>query len=269
MLSYQIVRSKMKKTGVLLADTALACYIPKTEFYTPGNLEQMLKEHCRVYVKPDRGRGGKKVISVVMEKAGLCRIHYQTRILKAASIDKAAAFVESVTGNSRFIIQQGINLLRIDGNPFDIRVNVQKPYETWEVTAVIAKVAQPEKAVSNYSQGGTLVKIDQALELAGLTKNKVKETRSQLNYLGEKAASALVKEYPGLRELGLDIGLDQNAWPWILEVNTLPQYPRGLSKKFDRYRQIIMLETFGGEFLSKLQALLDTTAYNSRKDAKY
>src|SRR5690606_40165964 len=60
--SYQVVRSKMAKTSVMLKDPGLARYIPETVFYSRANLERMLNQHKHVYVKPDCGRGGNKVI---------------------------------------------------------------------------------------------------------------------------------------------------------------------------------------------------------------
>lgn len=33
---------------------------------------------------------------------------------------------------------------------------------------------------------------------------------------------AIAKKFPGLKEIGLDVGLDQQIYPWILEVNTRP-----------------------------------------------
>jgi glutathione synthase/RimK-type ligase-like ATP-grasp enzyme len=237
--SYQIVRSKMEKTMVLLADEELARYVPKTELFNAETLNAMLKEFFQVYVKPDRGRGGKRVIFIVLQDCGRYQIHHETTATEADKIAAVAEFVDRVAAGDQFIIQQGISLLNIDTVPFDLRVNVQKPYTKWEVTAIIAKMMAPGKVVTNYCQGSTLVEFEQALLQAGLSMDKTIEVKELLTYLGERTASALNEKYPGLRELGLDIALDSGAEPWILEVNTNPKYPRGLSKKFDRYRRII------------------------------
>ena len=237
--AYQVVRSKMEKTRVLLTDAKLTRYVPKTVLFNAANLEAMLKEFYTVYVKPDCGRGGIRVIFFLLQDGGGCHIHYETTATKFKSVATAAKFVDKVAAGDRFIIQQGINLLRIGKVPFDLRVNVQKPYRKWEVTAMIAKMMAPGKVVTNYCQGATLVEFDQALLRAGLDRAKSIKVKELLTYLAERTASVLNEKYRGLRELGLDIGLDGSAEPWILEVNTKPQYPRGLSGKFDRYRRII------------------------------
>lgn len=236
--SYQIVRSKMEKTRVLLTDTKLARYVPKTELFSEETLKAILKEHNQVYVKPDCGRGGKRVICITAKDGGY-QIYYETTATKVEEIAEATKYVDEVANGDQFIIQQGINLLRIDRAPFDLRVNVQKPYEKWEVTAMIAKMMAKGKVVTNYCQGSTLVEFEQALLKAGLSMAKTNQVKDFLTFLGERTANVLNEKYQGLRELGMDVALDSRIKPWILEVNTKPKYPRGLSSKFDRYRRII------------------------------
>lgn len=237
--AYQIVRSKMEKTSVLLTDAKLARYVPQTVQFNATNLETMLKNFSLVYVKPDCGRGGKRVISIALQDGGCYRIHYETSETKVDKIAAAVKYVNKVAAGDPFIVQQGINLLRIDRVPFDLRVNVQKPYNKWEVTAIIAKMMAAGKVVTNYCQGAALVEFSQAMRQAGLSRSQTMKVKQLLTFLGERTAKVLNEKYSGLRELGLDIGLDHSAEPWILEVNTKPKYPRGLSIKFDRYRRVI------------------------------
>ena len=239
MHTYQVVRSKMAKTSVLLKDPGLVRYIPETEPYSRENLVRMLHKYRHVYVKPDCGRGGNKVISIYLDNAGGCSIHYDTHILKGKTAADAAALVEKIAAGERFIVQRGIKLLTINNVPFDLRVNVQKPFSRWEVPAMIARLRAPGKAVSNFCQGGRLIELMQAFKLAGLKPHAGDRLKELLIYIGEKTAAALCRKYPHLRELGLDIGLDHQARPWIIEVNTRPQYVQGLDEKFDRYRRII------------------------------
>lgn len=237
--SYQIVRSKMEKTRVLLTDAKLARYVPRTELFNAENLQAMLKEFNFVYVKPDCGRGGKRIVLVMLQEGGGYQVYYEITVTKVDNITAVVKFVEKLAAGDQFIIQQGINMVRIGRAPFDLRVNVQKPYSKWEVTAMIAKMMTQGKVVTNYCQGSTLVDFEQALQQAGLCSAKTSQVKELLIYLGERTASVLNEKYDGLRELGLDIALDSRAEPWILEVNTKPLYPKGLSKKFDRYRRII------------------------------
>lgn len=237
--SYQIVRSKMEKTSVLLTDAELARYVPKTELYNAVNLKAMLDEFYFVYVKPDCGRGGNRVILIVSQEGGGYKIYYETKAIKVERIAAVVKFINKVAAGDQFIVQQGINMLRIGSAPFDLRVNVQKPYRKWKVTAMFAKVMRAGKVVTNYCQGSTLVELEQALQQADLSSDTINQLKELLTHLGGRTASVLNVKYHGLRELGLDIALDSKAKPWILEVNTKPQLPKGFDKTFDRYRRII------------------------------
>ena len=237
--SYQIVRSKMIKTNVLLADEKLARYVPKTELYSIENLKKMLKEFQRVYVKPDCGRGGNRVLCITTQSSRSYKIYYEGAEKVFEKMADVVHFIDEVADGDPFIIQKGIHLLCSGKSPFDLRVNVQKPYSSWEVTAMIAKVAEPGRMVTNYAQGSTLVDFEQALVQANLNSHQIGEITALLTKLGERTAVVLNEKFSGLRELGLDIALDQKAAPWILEVNTKPVFPKGMDKKFDRYRRII------------------------------
>lgn len=240
MSSYQVVRSKMAKTRVLLADAWLSRFVPETRFFNHDNLKAMLAKYGKVYVKPNRGRKGERVMAISALPGGSWQIQYETAEKRFEEISGVVAFVNEIAGGDKFIIQRGINLLCLDDVPFDIRVNVQKPYTKWIVSSMIAKKQAPGKIVTNYSQGGTLLAFEEALQQAGLQKTQIAAIKKQLSKLGERTAAVLNAKYHGLRELGLDIALEKAALkPWILEVNTRPQYPKGLSAEFDRYRRII------------------------------
>ena len=93
--------------------------------------------------------------------------------------------------------------------------------------------------VTNYAQGGTVLRTAEALEKAGLNSLQSQIILGRMKRQGEATAAVLSRKYPGLRELGLDVGLDQDLKPWIFEVNTMPQCPPG-DKVFQYYRRIII-----------------------------
>jgi D-alanine-D-alanine ligase-like ATP-grasp enzyme len=43
-----------------------------------------------------------------------------------------------------------------------------------------------------------------------------------LRGLGVAVAAQLERKFPGIKEIGVDIAVDQQYKPWILEVNTKP-----------------------------------------------
>lgn len=241
-MGYRIVRSKMAKTLAILENPLLARHVPETVSYSPHNLIEMLARHSRVYVKPDRGRQGHQVFCIFTSSPGLYQVHYKFDLSPPAGIESAISFAERLSDGNAFIIQQGIELLRVDEAPVDFRIVVQKPYRQWIVSGIIAKIAAKGCAVTNFSQGGTLRDLPEVLIRNGFDSGRIVKTEARLSLLGGQCARTLNARYPGLRELGVDMGLDLNNKPWIFEINTRPQFPKG-NPTIHRYHQIILRNT--------------------------
>ena len=238
MRSYQVVRSKLKKTRVLQMDESISQYIPETMIYNYKNLKEMLSRYPLIFVKPDMGSKGFEIV-VVKKNYGEFTALFNSSTLKFQSIEEVSSFLEEFTGDKKFHIQQGIDALNIDNRPFSVRVWVQKPYKKWRITGITAVLAAPKKIITNYHQGGTLFTFKEIMmKIAGADVNKVKNLTGQLYFIGEKASRALNQRYRGLRELGIDIALDQTFRPWILEVNTMPMIIIG-NPKIRHYHSII------------------------------
>lgn len=236
---YQIVKSKLAKTKVLQHDEFVAKYIPETVLYDKNNLQKMLTLYRTVFVKPDYGKGGDRVMSLSRMQDGYL-VRYDDKSLSGLSFNSAAKTVEQFFRADTFLIQRGINLLSVGNSPIDIRVYVQKPYSTWEVTGFLGKIAAKDKVVTNYKQGGTLHTYEETMEETGINSKKTKELKELISRISLRIAKALNEVYPGLRELGPDIGFDRELRPWLFEVNTRPVFIKGKNPKYDKYHKIIL-----------------------------
>lgn len=238
MRRYQVVRSKMKKTRILLTDKKLSEFVPVTMTYNYGHLNHMLKRFSLVFIKPNRGRKGFKVAAVKKEY-GSFAVHFNSTVFIIQTLDEVNKFFKEFSGDKKFLIQQGIDVLKIDNRPFNVRIWVQKPYKQWEITGMTAVLAAPQKLITNYHQGGTLLSFEKVMKkTAGADRNKIRELTNQLYLIGEHTSEVLSQHYKGLRELGIDIAIDQSFWPWILEVNTKPMIIIG-NPKIRHYHSII------------------------------
>ncbi|WNR45040.1 YheC/YheD family protein [Paenibacillus roseipurpureus] len=211
----------MIKTRLLLRNRALHPYVPATHPFDRVNLYALLTMHGMVYVKPDVGSLGIGVMRVE-KQGGTYRYQRGVQIYSLPTFDKLYASLLQQCGTKRYLIQKGIHVLKHEGNPFDFRVMIQRnPAGKWVCTGTVARVAHPDKAVTNGSQGGTIYDPSDLLKpkLGQEATDALQRKMERIAYL---TADQFGREYPAMRELGLDIAVDGKLRPWILEVNTRP-----------------------------------------------
>jgi Glutathione synthase/Ribosomal protein S6 modification enzyme (glutaminyl transferase) len=223
-LRIQRVRSKWKKTDALLQSAELKKHVPDTRWFGRKSLQDMLDQYGMVYVKPDNGSFGKGVFRV--ERLHPPQVGYQFRIgtstHHAATFDKLYEQLQQRTGKRPYLVQRGIHLLTHRKRRFDVRVMVQKnPHGVWETTGMIGRLGDPRKIVTNYHNGATPMSLSR-LMTQHLPSAKQQSFTARLASLGALAARQLETRYPRLKEIGVDVAVDKDLFPWILEINTLP-----------------------------------------------
>lgn len=233
------VKSKWIKTMWLLKNKNLRGYVPHTKLFTGKNLLRMLDTHSTVFFKPTGGTGGARIIRIKRKARGF-ESQYNRVKTANASIKVLYRRLKRFSKRDSFLLQQGINLAKTNGRPFDIRVMVQKDNSgKWVCTAMFMKIGRPGKVATNYHQGGDVGLFGQTLARAGYDKNRIKQTRRKLRNLGISVGKHFDRQVRGMRELGLDVALDDKGRIWILEVNTRPQfYPLKYLKDKRMYRTI-------------------------------
>jgi glutathione synthase/RimK-type ligase-like ATP-grasp enzyme len=218
------VTSKWVKTAALLENDKLRLHVPKTVRMTRDSLQSMLHEYRMIYIKPDIGMFGNGVMRVEWNPEIIPSYKYQLRESPRSfmSFDSMYDDILRKTKKRTYLAQKGIQLLKYHKRRFDIRVMVQKNlHNRWETSGWIGRVAHPKKIVTNYHSGGTLKSIE-VLLAAYLNENEKSQYIHKLKRLGTKVAKQLNKRFPGIKEIGIDLALDQQLRPWILEVNTKP-----------------------------------------------
>ncbi|TXK76972.1 YheC/YheD family protein [Paenibacillus sp. N3.4] len=214
--------SKWTKTKMLLMNKELKTYVPETRIYNHTNLRTMLNKYKMVYVKPVNGSFGQGVIRVDQDNVGKYRYQSGKTIHAFRSFDPLFTSLNKNKSKKSYIVQQGIHLLTYKKKIFDTRIMVQKnASKKWEATGYIGRVAHPKKIVTNFHNSGKPLPLE--LLLASYMKDpKKKEYIAQLKRLGYNIAKQFQKNHAGFKEIGVDVGIDKQLKPWIIEVNTAP-----------------------------------------------
>ncbi|MFB8376142.1 YheC/YheD family protein [Paenibacillus taichungensis] len=273
-MSIQRVSSKWTKTAVLQRSRIVDGYIPVTRQYNRQTLERMTELFETNYIKPDRGTYGNGVMRVktirinpnpitddntsenavdplspseaevgaeISAEVPLTtyELRYGTEEKHFQSLDELDLALTERIQNRDYIIQQGIPLMKHEGLPFDLRVLTQKNLQrNWETTGILGRVAAPGKIITNIHGGGRLATFNELVR-PHFDQDRFQQLRSELYRLGIHTAVQLQRSFPRLKEIGIDIALDEDGRPWIIEVNTLPGiYAFGLLPDKETYRKI-------------------------------
>ncbi|MDR1616678.1 MAG: YheC/YheD family protein [Syntrophomonadaceae bacterium] len=219
-------------------------YLPETLELNEYNLDYMLKKHQILYIKPNNGSQGRGIIRAKLEPEGA--IKYSAG--KSGGINNragnAAEFMkktEKQRASKGYIIQQGLNLLRYNKNFFDLRIIFQKNGRgIWQISKRFVRLAPKGSAITNLSNGGTVEISKKVLSKVLVNLDSVENKNKQIDKLCLMVAETLEKNSNHVfGELGLDIGLDKNGWPWLIEVNSKPR-----KTTISDYSQAIMEKSF-------------------------
>ena len=219
----QRIRGKMRNYGLMNQHQKLQPYLLESRWFTPETLKSILQNYNSVFVKPNRASRGNGIIQIRRVGNSLFNVNSVNREALEVDDDALLSTVRSrMLPKKRYLIQQGIELTRFKGDPFDVRVIVQKPKRKWEIAGMVARVAAPNQFVTNYHKGGHGIPVEEAME-------HIQEKYSIRSSLTEEISdlSQLIAEHLGRNskvcERGIDIGIDPKGNLWIIEAGTGPR----------------------------------------------
>ncbi len=218
------LRSKMAKTRHLERHPMIRQHIPETRLLTRMTLERMLRRYGLVYVKPVNGTHGQGVMRAERLSGSNDRYRYQygTKARSFPTFDRMYSSIMRSKLRREYLVQRGIPLLKYRSRRFDVRVMVQRTGRLpWRTTGYIGRLGHPKYIVTNYHSEGTPMALELLLSPYMSGNNKTRYI-ARLRRLGLGIAKHLGAKYRNLREIGVDIGIDQRLRPWLIEVNTAP-----------------------------------------------
>jgi glutathione synthase/RimK-type ligase-like ATP-grasp enzyme len=224
--------SKWEVHEHLINENHLHPHIPETALFSKENLIDFAKKYDTVFIKPVHGSQGRNIFKLIKENhlySLKTSLRNKSKLLSdQLIIEEIYQQLKPLLNNRIYILQQGIPLITIESRGIDFRVLCHKNHRNmWEVTSVVARVSAEDEFVSNIARGGEIMTPLHALGEV-MSRSDAKTVLTQMKELSIETAASISLQASGITgELGIDIGIDQEGKPWLIEVNSKP------SKNFD------------------------------------
>lgn len=202
--------------------------LPNTMELTKDNLQYMLELYKVAFVKPSNGSLGQGIIRVAKTNQNQLNytVYRNNRMKRQANnVDDFMKKTAKIRADKPYIVQQGLDLATYKGSPFDLRIIYQKDGNgEWVISKKFVRVAAKGSNISNLSNGGKAVVSKRVLKYLFKTSDLIELKNEEIKILCYKVANALENASNRLYgELGLDIGIDKNGNPWLIEANAKPR----------------------------------------------
>lgn len=213
----------------MLADNpVLVPHLPETILYEKASdLDSMLQSHTVVFAKPTTGSLGRGIVRM-MHTNGQYVVHFSNKapVLNDHEPYNLLPLLRTVVPILRrqpYILQQGIKTITHNNQSTDFRILCNKDKTgTWNVTSIVARCSANEQFVANVAMGGSLHHPKNVLSPL-FSSRETNEIMKLLTDLSLQCAITIEQHCNGTYgELGVDLAIDEDGKPWILEVNTKP-----------------------------------------------
>lgn len=233
--------SKWSKYQVMRRNPALRRHLPKTMPFNASNLKRAVNGAKELILKPADSSGGHGVMLVRRTRKGF-ELQAGRSVQKVRRLDALYKRVGSRI-KRRYIIQDRIQLAKVGGRLFDIRVMVQRHLKAsdWKVTGSLIKVGGAGYIITNTARsGGYVLPLRDGLKRSGVPSAKIGSIPSALERISIQTIRTLHPKYRFIKNVGIDFGVDRNGRIWIIEANFAPA--RSLFKRLKdktMYRRMI------------------------------
>lgn len=218
------VFTKWKMYQLLKSDKNIKSLLPYTNICKePKDVISSLEKYPSVFLKPLNGSFGKdtfKITKVDNEYTVHLRSQGKNHI-KKFNQHSIEPYLKRKINNKTYLIQETIPIV-FNNKVIDYRLYLSKRNKgEWQCLGWVAKSGVTNSIVSNHSSGGKVQNGDlvlrESLNISEWELEKLKETI----FSTVCKAAELIEKNSGLHYgyFGVDLAVDQNKKPWLLEMN--------------------------------------------------
>jgi glutathione synthase/RimK-type ligase-like ATP-grasp enzyme len=229
--------NKWEVHQILSASEHLLPYLPKSHlFETKSDLVNMLVDTKDLIVKPINGSQGKRIFRIIEKEDGTYLLDYTTfsgEIKKEYdTFQQLFSTLYPKLKREGFLLQETIKLQNYKNRTLDFRFLChKKDFQQWKVSSAVARVSADNQFVANLARGGELYQLKDVInEIYGESDGL--HLRKLLAELSLEIVNVICLHAGGeFGEFGIDLALDQDGHPWIIEVNTKPSKSEDVQNK--------------------------------------
>lgn len=199
---------------------AFCPYIPETKLLsTIDEVDQILSNHGAAYLKPITGtlsRGIYKIIS----KDGFYEVKDKQGgiVVKDASRKEADEFIKGIVHRHRYLVQQAVNPIKVEGRHLDFRVIMQKDHTMiWKCTGIVAFIGAQGDICTNW--GYTAGFEELMAKQFNLSQQDIYKKKQEIIQACSTVCKVLDSAGDRYGDLGFDVIIDEASKVWILEAN--------------------------------------------------
>jgi len=232
---------KWQMYNLLKENATIKPHLPETALLTVDSLLKFMDKYSKVILKPNKLSRGRGISVLTSVGNGTVVVHdYRKYSDFRIPVSQIADYLREGKYLERdYIIQPHLDLARIDGSPWDIRVVMQKNrWHRWELSGVECRLAGAGKLITNISNGGRALALDEAVKLAFGNEADPVRIFDDIAAISMEFCRMMDRTGFHFAEFGLDIAIDNKLRYWFLEANVRPTF-KGFKTLDDRiYRRI-------------------------------
>ncbi|MDQ0255319.1 D-alanine-D-alanine ligase-like ATP-grasp enzyme [Evansella vedderi] len=198
-------------------------HLPETIQYSMfKDIKRMLNKHRFIFLKAVYGSRGEEIMSIEQKRKKYILIYNDGGLkrVKVKKLKKVKNYVKNfIDPKKRFIVQQGIPIMKYNDSHFDTRVLMIKDENgEWQAVYNHASVAKRNYSITTVNH--------QAKYYEDIYNDLIDEknipTDEEVRKFGVEVAELIDKEMGPFGEIGLDVTVDEEGHLWLLEANSKP-----------------------------------------------